>query len=167
MAKLEDISVEELEAVLEDVDGKRPTQRLMAAIMYKRGPSVPMLAEWLDMRERTIYDWFDRLEEQPIKDAVTDDHRSGRPPKLADEEREAFENAVTKPPSESGYDQPAWSTKLAQQFLGEEFDVEYSMRHITRLLNEAGLSHQTPRPKPPTSDEDERETFWESIKKTD
>jgi transposase len=167
MAKIENVSVEDLEAALEDSEGKRETQRLMVAIMYKRGPSVPMIAEWLDMRDGTIYEWLNRFEERSIEDAITDDHRSGRPPKLDEKELEQFESAVNKPPSESGYDQPAWSTKLAQKYLREEFDVEYSMRHITRLLNEAGLSHQTPRPKPPTSDDEEREIFWESVKKTD
>lgn len=167
MAKIEDVSVEDLEVALEEAEGKRETQRLMVAILYKRGPSVPMIAEWLDMRDGTIYEWLNRFEERPIKDAITDDHRSGRPPKLDETEREKFELAVNNPPSESGYDQPAWSTKLAKTFLREEFDVEYSMRHITRLLNEAGLSHQTPRPKPPTSDDEEREIFWKSIKKTD
>lgn len=38
----------------------------MVAIIYKRGPSVPMIAEWLDKRERTIYNWLDRLEERSI-----------------------------------------------------------------------------------------------------
>lgn len=167
MAKLENVSIDDLETALENVDGKQETQRLMVAIIYKRGPSVPMIAEWLDMRDQTIYDWLDRLEERPIEDAITDDHRSGRPPKLNESDRKTFESAVNKPPSESGYEQPAWSTKLAQQFLREEFDVEYSMRHITRLLNGAGLNHQTPRPQPPTADDEEREIFWESVKKTD
>ena len=85
----------------------------MVAIMYKRGPSVPMIAEWLDMRDGTIYEWLNRFEDRSIEDAITDDHRSGRPPKLDETEREKFESAVNQSPSESGYDQPAWSTKLA------------------------------------------------------
>jgi hypothetical protein len=31
-----------------------------------------MIAEWLDTREQTIYRWFDRLEEEPIDQAVKD-----------------------------------------------------------------------------------------------
>jgi transposase len=167
MAKLANVSVEDLEDAFDEVDGKRETQRLMVAILYKRGPSVPMIAEWLDMRERTIYNWFDRLEERTIEDAITDDQRPSRPAKLSDSECETFNSAVNKPPTESGYDQPAWSTKLAQQFLREEFNTEYSQRTVRRLLSEAGLSHQTPRPQPPTADEDERRQFWQSVKKTD
>lgn len=166
MAKLDNVSVMDLEAALEEVEGKQETRRLMVAILYKRGPSAPMIAEWFDMRERTIYDWLDRLEERPIEDAITDDHRSGRPPKLDDTDRETFEDAVNQPPTESGYDHPAWSTALAQRFLREEFDVKYSQRHIQRVLTEAGLSHQTPRPQPPTADDDSRQQFWTSIKRS-
>lgn len=167
MARLENVSVEELEAALDEASGKRETQRLMAAIIYKRGPSAPMIAEWLDTREQTLYRWFDRLEEEPIEQAVQDRERSGRPSKLDDAAKEEFQAAVQNPPAEAGYDQPAWTTGLAQQFLEEEFGVEYTKRHVQRLLKDAGLTWQTPRPQPPTADEDERTEFWEVTKKTE
>ena len=167
MARLENISVEELEDALDGATGKKETQRLMAAIIYKRGPSAPVIAEWLDTREQTIYRWFDRLEEEPIKQAVQDRQRSGRPSKLDDADLTEFQHAVQQPPEETGYDHPAWTTALAQQFLEDEFNVEYSRRHVQRLLKDAGLTWQTPRPQPPTADDEERAEFWTSIKKTE
>lgn len=167
MARLEDISVEELEEALDEAEGKKETKRLLAAIIYKRGPSGPMIAEWLDTREQTIYSWFDRIESEPISEAVKDRPKPGRPSKLSDQQREEFQTAVNQPPSEAGYDEPAWSTKLAKKFLAEEFGLDYSMRHVQRLLKDAGLTHQTPRPQPPTADEDERVQYWERVKKTD
>lgn len=53
-----------------------------------------MIAEWLDMRELTIYRWFDRLEQEPISQAVQDRQRSGRLPKLDDYDRAEFQEAV-------------------------------------------------------------------------
>ncbi|WP_247730374.1 helix-turn-helix domain-containing protein [Halovivax limisalsi] len=160
MAKIEAISADELLAALESAEGKRETMRLMVAILYKRGPSVPMIAEWFDMRERTIYDWLDRLEARPIAEAITDDERPGRPPKLAADERERFERAVRQAPTECGYDADRWSTELAGRFLREELDVEYSRRHVQRLLREAGLE---PR-RPPANKEtvDARAQFWDA-----
>jgi len=35
--RLGEISVEELQGVLDNVDGKKPTQRLLAVIAYKNG----------------------------------------------------------------------------------------------------------------------------------
>jgi len=167
MARLENVSVEELEAALEEATGKRETKRLLVAIIYKRGPSAPMIAEWLDTREQTIYRWFDRLEAEPIRQAVQDRQRSGRPSKLDDADRAVFQDAVHKPPSEAGYDHTAWTTDLAKQFLQDEFDTEYSRRHVQRLLKEAGLTWQTPRAQPPTADGDERTELWETSKKLD
>ena len=166
MVRLENISVEELETALDDATRKKETQRLMAAIIYKRGPSAPMIAEWFGTREQTIYRWFDRLETEPIEQAVQDRQRSGRPSKLDDAGWIEFREAVQHPPKEAGYDHPAWTTGLAQQFLEDEFDVTYSRRHVQRLLKDAGLTWQTPRPQPPTADEDERAEFWETTKKT-
>jgi len=167
MTRLENISVEELEDALCDATDKKETRRLMAAIIYKRGPSAPMIAEWLDTREQTIYRWFDRLETEPIEQAVQDRQRSGRPSKLDDADLTAFRQAVQNPPEEAGYDHPAWTTALAQQFLKDEFDVEYSRRHVQRLLKDAGLTWQTPRPQPPAADDEERTEFWTAIKKTE
>lgn len=138
MARLENVSVDALDAALEDAVTKQETERLLVAILYKRGPSVPKIAGWLDMRDDTIYNWFDRLEERPIQDAITDDERSGRPRKLDADAFDQFQRAVNRPPVESGYEDSAWSPQLAQRFLRAEFDVEYSQRHVQRLLTEAG-----------------------------
>jgi transposase len=162
MARLEHVPVEALEAALDEATGKRETQRLMVAIIYKRGPSVPMIAEWLDTREQTIYRWFDRLEAEPLRQAVQDRQRSGRPPKLGDADRAAFRDVVRNPPTEVGYDRPAWTTALARQFLEAEFDVEYSRRHVQRLLKDAGLTCQTSESHSPTAVEDGRTEFWET-----
>lgn len=167
MARLENVSVEELEDALANVDGKRETQRLMAAIIYKRGPSVPKIAEWINKREATIYQWFDRIETEPIEDAIQDDPRPGRPPKLSDEEREQFEITLQESPDNAGIDAPAWTPKIARQYLRDEFVAEYTLRHVRRMMKEAGLSWQTPRPQPPTADDDERDEFREDIKKND
>lgn len=135
MARLENVSVAELEGALDEATRKRETKRILVAIIYKRGPSVPMIAEWLDIREATIYRWFDRLESEPISQAVKDRQRPGRPPKLSDEHRERFRAAVQNPPADVGYDESEWTAELAQQFLEDEFEVEYSQRHVQRLLD--------------------------------
>ncbi len=41
-----EISVEELHDALKNVEGRKPTQRLLAAIAYKNGVTQTELAEW-------------------------------------------------------------------------------------------------------------------------
>ncbi|SEP14334.1 Helix-turn-helix domain-containing protein [Halorientalis persicus] len=62
MNHLDEIVVEELQDALDNVDGKKPTQRLLAAIAYKNGVSQTELAEWYDVQRRTIYNWLKRLD---------------------------------------------------------------------------------------------------------
>ncbi len=136
MARLHNRTVDELEEVLDRLEGNREVQRLIAALIYKRGPSVPAIADWLDKREATVYKWFDRLESEPIEQAVKDRQRSGRPRKLRGDDRAEFELALENSPEKVGYTTSEWTVSLAQQYLSIAFDVEYSQRHVRRLLQD-------------------------------
>ncbi len=165
MAKLDNITVEELREKLDEVDDPKATKRLMLAILYKEGPSVPMIAEMYDMRDETIYSWFTQMEEDPLDEAIFDDPPPGRPSKLTHDEKHQFKEALHQPPDESGFDEPAWTRPLAEQYLKHEFNVTYHERHVRRLMNELDVSWHSPRPQPPTPDEEEREESQKDFKK--
>lgn len=166
MNHLEEISLDELHEALERVDGKRPTQRLLAAIAYKNGVTQTELAEWKNTGRRTIYSWLKRLDtDEPLTEAVTDDHRSGRIRKLSETQLDEFRETVHETQAEVGYDEPAWTTSLVRHHLKEAYDVEYSIPSCRRLLTEAGLSYHKPRPSNEEAEPEDREEFDESIKK--
>lgn len=165
--KLSDITAEEvIERLQYESDGKA-IKRLVAARAYLAGDSPATIAEKFGWPEQTIYSWLDRLESNGLEEGLYDDPPPGRPPALGDDAFDQFATAVQNPPEVVGLDAPAWSTGLAQQYLRDEFNYEFSRRHVRRLLKRAGLSWQTPRPQPPTADEEEREEFRKDIKKTD
>ena len=137
MSRLEDVDAEAIRAKLELYESYRPIRRLLAAAIYKEGPSVPQIATWFGVREATVYDWFDRLEAEPLDRAAEDRSRSGRPPKLSSTQWDRFVAAVSVPPLEAGYHREAWTPPIADHFLENEFDVDYSRRHVRRLLNAA------------------------------
>jgi len=58
MDPLGEISVEEIQGALDNVEGNKPTQRLLVAIAYKNGVPQTELAEWHDIGRRTIYSWL-------------------------------------------------------------------------------------------------------------
>jgi len=51
----DEISVKELQDAIDNIEGNKPTQRLLAAIVYKNGVTQTELAEWHDTDRRTIY----------------------------------------------------------------------------------------------------------------
>ena len=108
---------------------------------------------------------MNRFEERGFEAALYDDSRPGRPSELSDDQFDQFAAALHDPPEESGYDAPAWSTALAQQYLIEAFDGAFSRRHVRRLMHKAGVSPKRPRPEPASADEAEREEFEETIEK--
>ncbi|MGM0717960.1 MAG: IS630 family transposase [Halobacteriota archaeon] len=166
MDHLDEISVEELQDALDNVNEKKPTQRLLAAIAYKSGVTQTELAEWYDVQRRTIYSWLKRLDtDESLEQAVSDDKRTGRKRKISELQQEEFEETVHYPPEEVGIDASAWTPALAQEYLEETYGVEYSIPSCRRLLKEAGLSYQKPRRSAAEADEDEQEAFHDELKK--
>jgi len=140
---------------------------LLAAIAYKNGVTQTELAEWHDTGRRTIYSWLMQFDtDEPLEQAASDAHRSGRKRKISETQQEEVEQTVHGPPEGDGIDAPAWTPALIQQYLDEAYDVEYSIPSCRRLLKEAGLSYQKPRCTAAESDADEQETFREEFKKS-
>lgn len=175
MTKLENVSAERLRTVWEDVESAKAARRLAPAIVYKEiaGVTQTEAAALYGFSSGWASNWFDRLgrlAEEPFEDVVYDEPRSGRPSELSDEEYEQFVDDLRNPPDEVGIDVPAWTVPHAQQYLRDAFDVEYSRRHVRRLLSEAGLSWQTTRSRDQEAGErsqrtwhdefDERRTVW-------
>ncbi|WP_234403471.1 IS630 family transposase [Halarchaeum acidiphilum] len=172
MASLDDVSTDDLRQVLAEVEGKKPTQRVMAAINYLEEDEATLedVAERYGYTAGWLSRWLDRLErlaDEPFEEVVYDEHRSGRPAELSDEQHERFVEALHDSPEEVGLDAPAWSVPLARHFLSEEFGVEYCERHVRRLMSEAGLSWKTARPEFYKSDERAQEAWQEGFKKRD
>ena len=150
MVSLDNVSVEDLREVLSEVKGKKPTQRLMAAINYleEDGATLEEVAQRYGYTAGWLSRWLDRLEQlsdEPFEEVVYDNHRAGRPTELSEGEYEQFVQALHSRPEDVGVEAPTWSVPLARHYLSEEFDVEYSERHVRRLMTEAGLSWQTAR----------------------
>ena len=167
MDHLDEISVEELQLALSEVEGNKPTQRLTAAIAYKNGVTQTELSEWYGVQRRTIYSWLQRLETRPLAQAVQDDHHSGRPRKLTDEQQKELEQPLQQPPAEAGIDGPAWTPALLTDFLEETFDVDYSLPNCRRLMKEAGLSYQKPHRTAVEAEPADRDEFHDELKKSD
>lgn len=90
-----------------------------------------MIAEWFDIRDATIYSWFDRLDAEPIRQAIRDRQQPGRPPKLGNDHRSDSRTAIRNPPTDAGYDELTWTTALGQRYLADEFDDQDSPITLT------------------------------------
>jgi transposase len=165
MGRLDEVSLDELQAQLGEADKKKPAERVLAAIAYKQGDSKEKLAERHDVCLKTIYNWLDRFREEPIEQAPYDDPRSGRPAKLTDEQKDELVADLHESPEDFGYDRQVWFPLLVYHHLQEKFDVEYSLVHIRRMMREAGLSWRTARPRHYEADPEEEAEFEATVEK--
>jgi transposase len=142
MVDLSHVSTDELRRELERIESKTPVLRLIVALNYKHGLTQTEIAEQYGVTRKTVYNWLKRLESRPIREAITDDDRPGRPPKLSATQRERFCRSLNDSPRAAGYNADYWTPSLVQRFVREEFDVEYSIPHVRRLMRDAGLAPQ-------------------------
>jgi len=108
---------------------------------------------------------LERLEAEPFDSVVHDEPRPGQSRDLDEEEHEQFVEVLHESPETVGADARAWTVPLAQQYLEDEFDIEYCRRHVRRLMSKAGLSWKTTRPEYAESDERAQEAFRDGFKK--
>jgi transposase len=167
MVRLEDIPKEDLWQLLDEIDGSIPTQRVLAAIATKQGDSTSRLADRHNVSQQTIRNWLDRFDNRPLEDAPFDEPRAGRPRKLTPDEQDRLMAELNESPEDVGFDRQAWFPRLVYHHLKSEYGVEYSLRHIRRLMREAGLTWRTARPEHYQGDPEEAAEFQETVKKTD
>ena len=167
--KLPHTTVEELQAKLAETDDDgKAVKRLVAAIAYKQGHSPDDIEELFEFSRNNVYVWLDRFEDRTLDDAIYDEPKPGRPSKLSDAEIDELEAVIPESPEAAGYEGiQAWSPKFVQHWLSTHFDVEYTLRHVQRVMDEAGLSWRTARPVHNEVDPEKVAEFQETFQKNE
>ena len=163
--KLAEVSSGHLRQRLAEETDPKAIKRLVAALEYKSGLSPAKIENKYGWPEQTIYSWFNRFEERGAEPALRDAPRPGRRPQLNTAQRRQLFAEVNEPPTEAGYDAPAWTPVLVNVYLDDSFGVTYSKEHCRRLLHEAGLSVQTARPYHYKADPAEQRRWQQAFKK--
>ena len=133
MNKLDDVDPTVLRDVLADTDDAKATKRLVVALVYIDGVAVDELSDRYGIPRSTVYYWLSRFEDRPVREAITDEDRPGRPVEL---DRSVLDDLVATPPREYGVEREEWSPAALKAVLEREFDVSYSEGHTRRLLAE-------------------------------
>jgi len=136
--------------------GDVPTQRIVAALLVERGVPEATVAAALGVSTRTVYNWLERFESRPLAEAPFDEPRPGAPAELGPAERAAlFETLAGPPPAPGGGDgdevvgageggggEGGWTPDRVQALVRERYGVDYSRRHVRRLMHAAGLVYR-------------------------
>lgn len=144
--KIPDISVDQLQEQLatENNDGKA-VKRLFVAIEYKKGRSPAAITERYGIPRQTVYNWLDRLEVGPIDKTIYDEHRSGRPRKLTEEQLSLLENCLEEGAESHGFTGQLWTGSRVAKVIENQFTVSVSERTALRYLKTLGWSNKKPK----------------------
>jgi putative transposase len=117
------------------------------------GKSVPQAADEVGISKVTGYVWLDEWNEKGLE-GLKPSYGGGRPSELSEEQKEELKAILEE--------RDDWTTREVRELIKEKFGVEYSIRHVSRLLKSFGMKYA----KPYQHDYRKPENAKEDLKKT-
>ena len=109
--------------------------RIRGIILLKKGHRLQEIANIMGVNRRTVYNWRKRYEEEGIEGLKTRE-KPGRKRKLSDEDMDKLKDLLKQ--------KEYWTTREVRDLIKIEFGIEYTLRHITRILRKLGMKYQKP-----------------------
>lgn len=133
-------------------------RRLLAIALVMEGRSRTDAATAAGMDRQSLRDWVHRFNADGPAGLV-DKPRSGRPPRLSEDQLRAFDAIVESGPDLEADGVVRWRCADLQRVLADKYNVALSERSIGRILNVRGFRHMSVRPKHPKSDAAAQDLF--------
>jgi len=111
--------------------------------LNKKGKKQTEISYLLDVPQTTISYWIRNFKKEK---RLTDKPRSGRPAQITKDQKKKLKKILLDfPPPRFGGESFGWTTKMAIQYVKDNFDVKYGMRQMQKLFHKFGLNLITPR----------------------
>ena len=123
----------------------RYDHRLHGLLLVAQGMSCGEVARLLGDAPRTVENWVHRFEQEGLAGLV-DGERSGRPPRLQQEQLYELEEVLRKRPEDLGLVGGLWDGKTLASFIDQRFGISLGVRQCQRLFRQLGFRLRKPRP---------------------
>lgn len=128
-----------------DRDGAyRVANRIHAVTLNAKGKTSGEIAELLESPRARVSEWLRNYEEHGYE-GLLEGHRSGRPSRLTEVQKEMLSDIVESGPVAYGYLSGVWTSVMIGQVIRDEFGITYQPRSVRHLLNQLGFSMQRPK----------------------
>jgi transposase len=121
----------------------RYDHRLHGVLLVAQGMSCPQVGHLLGDAPRTEY-WVRRFEQDGLGGLV-EGERSGRPPRLNQEQLEEIGRVLRKPPAAVGLEATLWDGKSLGFHLKQRYGIELGVRQCQRLFRRLEFRLRKPR----------------------
>jgi transposase len=143
-------------------------RRRQAVELREKGWTLGRIAEALGVTPGAVCQWLKAAKEQGEQALVSGRNRTGRRPKLTQEQVARLVALLDAGAEEMGHIGERWDGKRVAALIGREFGVSYLPGNVPRLLRRLGWTPQKPQILASQRDNDKIEQFkedWQAVKK--
>ena len=157
-----DFSAAELRRRAGRVRDVNQSRRLLALAQVLEGASRSDAARNAGMDRQTLRDWVHRYNAEGVE-GLLDRLRSGRKPRLSEDQLIAFDTIVETQPDPVADGVVRWRCADLKDEIAKRFGVELSERSVGRILNERGFRKLSARPQHPEVNTAAQEAFRQTF----
>lgn len=139
-----DVIVLGLQDEIRRSEESRYDHRLHGVLLVAQGMSCPQVAHLLGDAPRTVEYWVRRFEQDGLGGLV-EGARTGRPPRLNEEQLEEIGRVLREPPAAAGLESNLWDGKTLAFHLKQRYGIELGVRQCQRLFRRLEFRLRKPR----------------------
>ena len=122
----------------------RVAKRIHTVLLNCTGKTSGEIANILMAPRSKVSLWLSSYEQYGYE-SLLEGHRSGRPCELTDKQKVELTNIVDSGPVAYGFSSGIWTAVMIGNVMQNEFGVEYSARHVRRILHDLDFLVQRPK----------------------
>lgn len=139
-----EVKLKRLKKESEESGAYRVATRINAILLNGKGKTSGEIAELLDTPRSCAAAWLRHYEEHGV-DGLLEGHRSGRPSRITEAQKDALSDIIESGPVAYGFLSGVWTSVMIAQIIKDEFSIEYHPGHVRKLLDVLGFSVQRPK----------------------
>lgn len=116
-------------------------KRCLAILAVYEDKSFSEVATTLQVSSESVRQWFNKFMTDGIV-GITGKPITGRPSKLTEKQRMQLSELILQGPEASGFPGACWRTPMIKFLIEKNFNVSYSAKYLSELLNDMGFSYQ-------------------------
>ncbi len=121
----------------------RVVLRIQGIMLSLEKYSVNEISLFLHVQRSTVHNWITTWN-QFGKNALLEGHRTGRPTRLTNDDREKLVDIIESGPVAYGLDTGVWTSPIISFVIKNEFNISYHPGHVRKLMKHIGFSVQRP-----------------------
>lgn len=119
----------------------REVKRCLTILAISDGQEISEIAITLQISTESIRTWLNKFLTEGIVSLISKPV-SGRPSKLNEQQRMELYEIIAQGPGASGFPGACWRTPMIQYLIEKKFKISYSVKYLSELLHNMGLSYQ-------------------------